>query len=224
MSFPQHPGITLMTVRGVVGSRGRSWACRKEQKMAKMLNLEYTCGNQKKSAGYGHEWLFLGKYLGQNTKWWLKWLLKTWWRDGSTHEQEIMGKNDKKSYSEPIIGKQENQEKWGSDGPMRRSCHGYLCYSTPGYHSTLDAFICPPGHVPYFFYLSFSLILFSLHFRLLYFLPSALFSHHNLIFPVARHWFQHMIFFHFFLLFSFFDWLHDPLHDWGYGEWYPGVL
>ena len=36
--------------------------------MAKMLNLEYTCGKQKKSAGYGHEWLFLGKYLGQNTK------------------------------------------------------------------------------------------------------------------------------------------------------------
>ena len=91
------------------------------------------------------------------------------------------------SYSEPIIGKQENQVKWGSDGPMRRSCHGYLCYSTPGYHSTLDASIYPPGHVPFFFYLSFSLILFSLHFRLLYFLPSALFSHHNLIFPVARH-------------------------------------
>ena len=61
---PRHNIDDSLKCSGVKGSHA---ACRKERKMTKMLNLEYTCGKQKKSAGNGHEWLFLGKYWGHNT-------------------------------------------------------------------------------------------------------------------------------------------------------------
>ena len=47
---------------------------------------------------------------------------KAWWGDGSTHEQKKRGKNDKKSYLKPTIGK---QEKWGSDGPTEGPTEGH---------------------------------------------------------------------------------------------------
>ena len=94
------------------------------------IGVRKLCKNGK-NWGNGHKW------AKNNKKKWKSFRYLTWnqcnYTSHTSSYPKVMNRGHGVAHGSAQMSKTTiwKQEKWGSDGPMRRSCHGYLCHGTP---------------------------------------------------------------------------------------------